>query len=110
MKTNGKNMNFTQLPEEGVQASDIQAADFRTAPDQADGAVRDAAPSAVPPFWIEATDERGEALMVHRDAVAVIRDAGVHGGDVRSVMILNSGTMVPLRTTFSTLIKRMRGE
>ena len=103
-------MNFSELPEEGVEPSDIQAASPH-APDGAAGvAVRDAAPSAALPLWVEATDEMGLAVVFRRDAVALARAAGPSLGDVRSIMIMNSGTIIPLRTSFSSLIERLKGE
>ena len=58
--------------------------------------------------YLNLTDDRGLAVLVHRDAIAVIRDADPALTYMRSIMILKSGATIALQTEFQNVQKRLQ--
>ena len=58
--------------------------------------------------YLELTDDRGLAVLVHRDEIAVIRDADPSLTYMRSIMILKSGATIALQTEFQNVTKRLK--
>ena len=88
--TNGVKQNFTELPEQGVQPSDVQAASPQ-APDQADDVASATTSSVVLPDFIELTSEDGLAVLVAKASIALVRQAGANLGNTKAIIILRSG-------------------
>ena len=62
---------------------------------------------SIPADFIEATDERGQALLIHRGEIAVIRDLDPAIGLGRTVIVLKSGEVVVLQTKFADVCERL---
>ena len=57
--------------------------------------------------FIELSDERGEAVLVDRTEIALVRDCG----DIayaRSLIVLKCGESVALQTAYETVIERLK--
>ena len=63
---------------------------------------------STPDGFLEATDERGQPVLVARAEVAVVREAPVSIGQVRSTIVLKSGAILGLTTQFAAIVKRLR--
>ena len=62
----------------------------------------------VPADFIEFLDERGQAVLVQRDEIAVVRDCDPTIAYMRTVLVLKSGESIALQTDFKTVLKRLK--
>lgn len=62
---------------------------------------------STPDCFIELTDECGEALLIRRDEIAMIRDCDPVAF-MNSVVVLKSGGSVALQTAFKDVIERLK--
>ena len=60
--------------------------------------------------FMEATDERGQALLVRCDSVAAVREigAGQSISDARATLVLKGGDVIAVQTEFATVIERLK--